>query len=64
MPVLPLKPFLAYKQSEFRIGGNPAKEEQIKERLRWIFMFDYDFPQELEDAIDAATAKFGPIECD
>ena len=26
-------------------------------------MFDYVFPQELEDAIDAATAKFGPIEC-
>ena len=27
------------------------------------FMFDYVFPQELEDAIDAATAKFGHIEC-
>ena len=26
-------------------------------------MFVYVFPQELEDAIDAATAKFGPIEC-
>jgi len=26
-------------------------------------MFDYVFPQELQDAIDAATAKFGPIEC-
>ena len=30
MPVLPLKPFLAYKQNEFRIGGNPAKEEQLR----------------------------------
>ena len=26
-------------------------------------MFGYGFPQELQDAIDAATAKFGPIEC-
>jgi len=26
-------------------------------------MFGYGFPQELEDAIDATTAKFGPIEC-
>lgn len=25
-------------------------------------MFGYGFPQELQDAIDAATAKFGPIE--
>ena len=25
MPVLPLKPFLAYKQNEFRVGGNPAE---------------------------------------
>ena len=30
MPVLPLKPFLAYKQNEFRIGGNLAKEEQLR----------------------------------
>lgn|GEM_PF-784902 len=30
MPVFPLKPFLAYKQNEFRIGGNPAKEEQLR----------------------------------
>jgi hypothetical protein len=26
-------------------------------------MFGYGFPQELQDAINAATAKFGPIEC-
>ena len=26
-------------------------------------MFGCGFPQELQDAIDAATAKFGPIEC-
>ena len=26
-------------------------------------MFGYGFPQELQDAIDAATVKFGPIEC-
>ena len=25
MPVLPLKPFLAYKESEFKIGGNTAE---------------------------------------
>jgi len=30
MPVFPLKPFLAYKQNEFRIGNNPAKEEQLR----------------------------------
>ena len=30
MPVFPLKPFLAYKQNEFRISGNPAKEEQLR----------------------------------
>ena len=34
MPVLPLKPFLAYKQSEFRIGGNPAEVFEFARRWR------------------------------
>ena len=34
MPVLPLKPFLAYKQNEFRIGGNPAEVFEFARRWR------------------------------
>ena len=34
MPVLPLKPFLAYKQSEFQIGGNPAEVFEFARRWR------------------------------
>ena len=34
MPVFPLKPFLAYKQSEFRIGGNPAEVFEFARRWR------------------------------
>ena len=34
MPVLLLKPFLAYKQSEFRIGGNPAEVFEFARRWR------------------------------
>ena len=34
MPVLPLKPFLAYQQSEFRIGGNPAEVFEFARRWR------------------------------
>ena len=34
MPVLPLKPFLAYKQSEFRLGGNPAEVFEFARRWR------------------------------
>ena len=34
MPVLPLKPFLAYKQSEFRIGGNPAEVFEFARKWR------------------------------
>ena len=34
MPILPLKPFLAYKQSEFRIGGNPAEVFEFARRWR------------------------------
>ena len=34
MPVLPLKPFLAYKQSEFRIGGNPVEVFEFARRWR------------------------------
>ena len=34
MPVLPLKPFLAYKQNEFQIGGNPAEVFEFARRWR------------------------------
>ena len=34
MPVFPLKPFLAYKQNEFRIGGNPAEVFEFARRWR------------------------------
>ena len=34
MPVFSLKPFLAYKQSEFRIGGNPAEVFEFARRWR------------------------------
>lgn len=34
MPVLPLKPFFAYKQNEFRIGGNPAEVFDFARRWR------------------------------
>ena len=34
MPVFPLKPFLAYKQSEFQIGGNPAEVFEFARRWR------------------------------
>ena len=34
MPVLPLKPFLAYKQNEFRIDGNPAEVFEFARRWR------------------------------
>ncbi|WP_454940309.1 DUF6531 domain-containing protein [Corynebacterium matruchotii] len=34
MPVLPLKPFLAYKQNEFRISGNPAEVFEFARRWR------------------------------
>ena len=34
MPVFSLKPFLAYKQNEFRIGGNPAEVFEFARRWR------------------------------
>jgi len=34
MPVFPLKPFLAYKQNEFRIGGNPVEVFEFARRWR------------------------------
>ena len=34
MPVFPLKPFLAYKQNEFKIGGNPAEVFEFARRWR------------------------------
>ena len=34
MPVFPLKPFLAYKQNEFQIGGNPAEVFEFARRWR------------------------------
>ena len=34
MPVFLLKPFLAYKQSEFQIGGNPAEVFEFARRWR------------------------------
>ena len=34
MPVFPLKPFLAYKQNEFRVGGNPAEVFEFARRWR------------------------------
>ena len=34
MPVFPLKPFLAYKQNEFKIGGNPAEVFEFARRCR------------------------------
>ena len=34
MPVFPLKPFLAYQQNEFKIGGNPAEVFEFARRWR------------------------------
>ena len=34
MPVFPLKPFLAYKQNEFQIGGNPGEVFEFARRWR------------------------------
>ena len=34
MPVFPLKPFLAYKQNEFQIDGNPAEVFEFARRWR------------------------------
>ena len=56
MPVFPLKPFLAYKQSEFRIGGNPA--EVFEFARRWRVFAENALTTAAQSELAAAQAAF------